>query len=76
MTKTEMMQRLDNMMLVCLNSAIDDEQRGWEFSPKVSMGDAGGVLLSANALGLLNEDEFANINACLSYSSIGKGGRL
>ncbi len=70
MTKKEMMEHLDGVMMINLESAIRCADRKLEYCANNELEAATGVLLSTSALGLLSDEEFKNINHCLSYTSM------
>ena len=70
MTKKEMMKDIDRMMMVALEAAFEEKE--FRFSFDVDKGTCLGILLTASALGLVNNDEFININRIISFMSMTK----
>lgn len=70
MTKEEMIKKLDIVMKQPLNHAIWAHDGGLKRTARNEIETCYGVLFSASILGLINEEEFENINHTLAHTNL------
>lgn len=70
MTKKEMKRRLDRTMLFWMNDAIDSADKGYRHHVLNALNTVYGVVFAADALGLIGEEEWQNINHTLACTSL------
>lgn len=70
MTKEEMIRRLDCVMLTNLNHAIWCHDKDYMMQAREDINVCYGVMFSASILGVIDSEEFDNINHTLSHTSI------
>lgn len=70
MTKKQIKEQLDILMLERLNDAIHCADLGNKYCANRYMTMASDVMLTASAFGVISVEEFRNINHTLSFSDI------